>query len=328
MKPDFRIEIGGIDRTDMVRTRLLDAKVTDEAGQMSDRLELNFDDRDAAIPIPPKDADIRLWLGYADHPTLRPVYMGSFKVDEAEVGSGPRSLAIRAKAADLGGGFRSPKFRSWDGKTIGDIVGQVAADNGYTPLIDPELSAIVVPHIDQTEESDAAFLTRLAGNHDAVAKPADGKLIFTKRHGDTRPGGGAIPTVALTPKDFTSWKAKISERGNHGKVTSYYQDHATGERAAVTVGDGGDDVSPYLDRDPYGTREEAEAGARAKLNDFGRGKLSFNGSGPGRPDLFAEARIVLSGFRPGVDGSYALKSVEHSFSNSGFTTSVTAETTA
>lgn len=98
------------------------------------------------------------------------------------------------------------------------------------------MGAIRVDHIDQTEESDAAFLTRLAGNYDAVAKPADGKLIFTKRHGDTLPSGKPIPTFALAPKDFTTWKARISERGNFSAVTTYYQDHSKGERIAVMAG--------------------------------------------------------------------------------------------
>lgn len=57
------------------------------------------------------------------------------------------------------------------------MVTAIAKENKLSPLVSPRLEGIIVDHIDQTEESDLAFLNRVAQTVDSYVKPADGKLI-------------------------------------------------------------------------------------------------------------------------------------------------------
>ncbi len=339
MRPDFRIESNGRDITEALRDRLVEIRVSDESGSTADTLEITLDDRAHRIPFPPADAEFRVWLGYHP-PGPLPAYMGRFRLDEVTISSGPRSLVIRAKAADMGGGFREPKTRSWHGKTIGEIVGAIAGENGMAARVAPRLASIRVEHIDQSEESDAAFLTRLAGMNGAVAKPADGKLLFVPRGEGRTASGEAAPTIAIAAKDCVSWKATFSERGQFSAVEAYWQDHDGGERRAVRVGAparsgggasgadaddgiGGDGV--YRDAMIYASEAEARRAAESRLARGQSGKVTLELDLPGRPDIFAECRVALVGFRPELDGNYSPKTVEHSLTPQGYTTRVAAE---
>ncbi len=331
MKPDFRLECEGADITARLRDRLLELRVIDEAGVASDRLEITLDDRDHLIPLPASNAELKVWLGYQP-PGPTPAYMGSYKVDDIGLSSGPRSVSIRAKAAELAGGYREPKTRDWHGKTIGDIVAKIAAEHGFTPLVSASLAGINAGHVDQAEESDAGLLTRLAGMYDAVAKPADGKLLFVKRGegavdatSDTGSSSASGSRIALRPTDVTRWSVTLSERGAYAAVTARYQDHATGETKSVTVGGGGDGER-YQERAPYTSKDVAERAAAARHADLTRGKVSGSIELPGNPAIYAECVIVLDGFREQVNGEYSGKTVTHSYTSSGYTTSVEFET--
>ncbi len=182
MQPLFRIYAGSQEITAAIRDRLIELVVTDEAGIQSDELKLTLDDRrreDGAIAELPRIGTVlTVSLGYAE---TRLVSLGRFIVDEVEIRSPPATLTVSAKAADMVGPFRSPKTRSWDATTLGQLVETIAGEHRYQAKTDPELGTIAIPHLDQTAESDMALLTRLAAKHDAVAKPVAGFLVLAKQ---------------------------------------------------------------------------------------------------------------------------------------------------
>ena len=110
------------------------------------------------------------------------VKMGKFMVDEVELSGPPNQISITARSSDTFeksnlGSIVSPKSRSWHDITFPDMVAAIAKENKLSPLVSPRLEGIIVDHIDQTEESDLAFLNRVAQTVDSYVKPADGKLI-------------------------------------------------------------------------------------------------------------------------------------------------------
>lgn len=337
MRPDFRIEANGQDITGAIRDRLVELRVRDESGGTADTLEITVDDRGRRVPFPPAGCEFRVWVGYRP-PGVVPVYMGKFKLDEVGISSGPRSLTIRAKAGDMGGRFRAPATRSWHDRTIGEIVREIAEQNGMAPRVAPSLAGIRIEHIDQTEESDAAFLTRLASRNGAVAKPADGSLLFVPR-GEGRTASGAVAPIITVHADASIvWRATFSDRGRYAAVETYWQDNEDGERHTVRVGLPADATPPpnpefedgegdgvYRDALPYATEEEARRAAEAILARSASGRVELSLDLPGRPEIFAEARIVLVGFRPELDGTYSPKSVEHSLTPQGYSTRISAE---
>ena len=78
MRPIFRILADQQDITDTIRDRLLSLRITDEAGNQSDTVELQLDDRDAKIQWPSHGAELEISLGAGENQLTR---MGLYIVD-------------------------------------------------------------------------------------------------------------------------------------------------------------------------------------------------------------------------------------------------------
>jgi phage protein D len=179
--PAFRLEADGTDLTGIIADRLISLRITDQAGQQSDSLEVALDDRNAQVPVPRSGAWLKVWLGYRAAGQA-PVYMGSYAVDEVDLGNGPRSMVIKATAAQTAPELvKEQRSQSWHNTTLGKIAEEIAKRNGLQLVLKGKLGDVKVKHEDQTSESDQSFLTRLAEKYGATIKPADGTLIVAPR---------------------------------------------------------------------------------------------------------------------------------------------------
>lgn len=179
--PAFRLEADGADLTAVIADRLISIRVTDQAGQQSDSLEVTLDDRDAKVPVPRSGAWLKLWLGYRG-PGQAPLFMGSYAVDEVDLSNGVRSMVIKATAAQTAPELvKEQRSQSWHRTTLGAIAGEIAQRNGLQLVLKGRIGDVEIRHEDQTSESDQSFLTRLAEKHGATIKPANGSLVVAPR---------------------------------------------------------------------------------------------------------------------------------------------------
>jgi phage protein D len=84
--------------------------------------------------------------------------------------------------------------------------------NKLTASVD-SLEKIPVPHIDQSQESDAVFLTRLADRNGAAVSVKAGKLLFLKAGSAVTASGKPIPQMTLTRSDGDRHQFAIADRG-------------------------------------------------------------------------------------------------------------------
>lgn len=331
MKPAFRIISSGNDITQKVADRLLSIRVQDEAGQKSDTVELTMDDRGQDLPLPNEKTELKVYLGYS-HDGNSPQEMGTYVVDEVEFSHPPATVRVRAKAMEASPSFRQPKTRSWHGKTIGEIVSKIAQEHGLRPQVSAQYKNRKVDHIDQTEESDAHFLTRLAKLHGATCKPAEGMLVFIPQGAGISVQGKKLPPAVVNLQEVNSYRATVKERGAYGKVQARYMDKATGTEKKVEVSVSGGlqlfgQLRPtFKDRKLYPTREEAIEAAKAKGVQLESGTVTIDLTCAGRPDIFAERPIQLTGFREPLNATWVIQSVTHEYSGKGFTTKITCGT--
>jgi phage protein D len=179
--PAFRLEADGADLTGIIADRLLSIRITDQAGQQSDSLEVTLDDRNAQVPVPRSGAWLKVWLGWRGEGQA-PVYMGSYAVDEVDLSNGPRSMVIKGTAAQTAPELvKEQRSQSWHDTTLGKIAEEIAKRNGLQLVLKGKLGDVKVKHEDQTSESDQSFLTRLAEKYGATIKPADGTLVVAPR---------------------------------------------------------------------------------------------------------------------------------------------------
>lgn len=327
VKPQYKLLANKQDITALISDRLISLRYTDEAGMDSDMLEITLADHVPANPIqvPATGAELELFMGY-DGQLDR---IGLFVCDEVELAGWPGEMTIRGRAAPFDqsksgkSNLQTQKTRSWaKGTKLGAMVKKIAKEHGLEPAVAESLAGIVLPHIDQADESDLHFLGRVAKKYDAIVKPAAGKLILAKTGSAKTVSGQSLPTVTLAPGEVSRWRVVMSKRETAGMVVAYWHAVKSAKRHEVKVGQG-EPVKRL--KMYYPTQEMALAAARSELDRRERRKVTVSLTLPGRTDLVAEGRVILAGFRDGVDGEWSITRAEHSMDSGGFSTTVEAE---
>lgn len=319
MKPTYRIIADGKDITAMINDRLLLLRISDRPGMESDEFELRIDDRDQAVALPARGGRVEVFLGYEGKPIKR---MGAYTVDEVQVSGPPDELTIRGKASDMRGSGKTVRSGSWENVPLSQIVGDIAKRNGWE-VVCPV--TIKVERIDQRNESDFNFFTRLARQYDCTAKVAEGKLLVMPRQGGKSTSGKSLQVITINKTDVPRYQFRLGDRSTQKAVKTRHQDQKSGELKVVelTNGEAPDGLPPvHTDRHIYPNKTAAEQAAKARLNAFNRSTAAVRLEMAGRTDLFAECSINALGFKVGLDGEYLVDGVEQVFTASGWTTTV------
>ena len=319
MQPVFRIVADGKDITALINDRLLMLRTSDKPGMESDDFELKIDNRDGALALPARGAHVEVYLGYAGQELTR---LGRYVVDQITVSGPPATMEISGKASDMRGTGKTIRSDSWEDVALQQIVQDLAARNGWQPQCSVTTR---IPRVDQLNESDYNFITRLARQYNCTAKIGDGNLLVLPRQGGQSASGKALGTVTVEPREVSSWRFQLEDRSTHKAVQTRHQDSKTGEQKTVQVANGDapdNQEAVYTDRHLYPDKTAAEQAAKARVAAFNRGSASLSLEMVGRTDLFVERMLNARGFKDGLDGEYLIESVSHNFSSGGWTTSV------
>jgi phage protein D len=324
MKPAFRVIANGQEITDLINDRLLSMTIIDESGIQSDTATIVLDDRDNAIELPPTGAELEIYLGYASGLAK----MGLYTVDEIALAGSPDTITISCKAADMRASLKEKKTRSWPELTLGDIITTIASEHSLQPAIAPQLASIAIAHIDQTNESDLHLITRLARQHDAIAKPASGYLLYVPRGEAKTASGQALSSVTIDKGQTTDFSLTMADRGKYQKVIAHWHDTATGQKMPLSVKTGAGSGKPaYTLRHTHPDAVTAQIAATAKLAALKRGQ-SFGHFTitPADINIMAEGKIMMTGFRKEINGQWSCVRVEYRLDNQGLSASVDFET--
>ena len=347
-RPAYRIKVGKKDITGRFQGRLISLTLTDNSGFEADQLDIELDDSDGKLDLPEKGVRLSLSLGWEGAGL---VDKGTYKVDELEHTGPPDRLVIRARSADMDGGLTTRREGSYAGKTVAQIVQSIALRNKFTWLVGKKLADQVITHVDQTGESDANFLSRLAKEFDAIATVKNGTLLFIPAGEPTSGSGLLLPTVNITRASGDTHTFSVADRENYNGVKAHYQDTRAGVRGEVVI-DASNAVATKEKRAPkgkkkkqetvqanpnpdnvkvlrhtYASRSNAERAARAEWQKIQRGVATFNITlARGRAELFPSLHAKVSGWKPQIDGTgWSVGRVVHSLNDSGFTTAVELE---
>ncbi|EBZ6858207.1 phage late control D family protein, partial [Salmonella enterica subsp. enterica serovar Anecho] len=190
--PGFSIVIEGKDVTTVLDNRLMGVTLTDNRGFEADQLDLELDDADGQIVLPRRGAVIQFALGWEGQPLFP---KGSFTVDEIEHSGAPDRLTIRARSADFRATLNIRCEKSWHQTTVGEVVREIAARHNLKMAIGQDLADRPLDHLDQTNESDASFLMKLARQYGAIASVKDGNLLFIRQGQGRTASGKPLPVV-------------------------------------------------------------------------------------------------------------------------------------
>lgn len=335
-RPIFSVIIDGRDITANVSGRLHALTLTDNRAFEADQFDLELDDADGRLDLPSRGATIRVAIGWA---ATGLIDKGSYVVDEVQHRGAPDLLVIRARSADLRAGLTTQQERSWHATTVGAIVAAIAAENGLATAIAAELAALPVEHLDQTNETPANLLSRLAETHDAIATVKNGKLLFLPAGRGKTASGAALPTASIVRALGDQHQFQLADRETWTGVRATWYDTRTARKEEVTVSRRlepsdvpGGELSQSAEnlktlRHVYSTKSTAERAARAEWNRLQRGVATFSiTKALGDPELFPEIPVTVQGWKPGIDGTdWIITRLTHTLSDAGYTTAVELE---
>lgn len=324
----------GEDLTGKVGPRLLRLQVSEKRGGEADQLDITIHDHDRSMALPNKGAVLRVALGWHGGADVAAglVDKGSFKVDEVEFSGPPDIITIRARSADFASSYRVRRERSHRDTTLGAIIRKVAGENGLTARISAELASIAVPVLGQDQKSDMALVRELGRRYDAVATVKGGKLIFSRIGSGTTATGQAIPAGTLTRGDGDTFSYRRVERGQYDGVEARWHDQDQAKRRTVKVGaEGAAGASKGRKtkrlRRVFGNEADAKAAASAEHGRIKRAGAEFDYKlALGRPDLYPERSLRVSGFKPEIDAQrWLIAEATHSLDDNGLSTSLKLE---
>ena len=338
LTPVAKLSINGKPFNTDALSRIISISLTDKSGFEADELTVSLSDHDGALALPPKSAEITIALGYIETGI---VDKGSYKITEVSWSGAPDTLHITAQSADTSDRFSEAKEKSWHKTSLKEIIESIAAANGYAPIIGKAYQEEKIDHIDQSNESDAAFLSRLAERYDAIATVKHGRLLFVSSGEATTASGQPLPTIRITRNSGDQYTFRYSNTESYNAVRAYYIDKQTGKKHEVVITEENYDpvkktvtttkkyktkrkdgkthktttkeVTEIKQADTTGKKiktlrhtyqspKTAATGARAAYKKLKRGAMEFDISlAVGRPDVAPESPVTLQGFKPEID---------------------------
>lgn len=351
--------------------RIISIEMTDKHGFEADELTVELNDYDGAITIPKVGDTITLDMGYRE---TGMVSKGTFKFAEFSHQGAPDTLSITARAANLADTLAEQREKSWHKQTLYQIVETIAKAHGYTGdkcKIAEQYQKTEIAHIDQTDESDANFLSRLAEQYGAIATVKHGIFLFIPIGTAQTASGKDIEPVVITRQSGDSHNFSYDTANAYNAVRAYYTDKKTGKKMEVviskdnlqaekkTISKTTQYKKPRKDkatgkiitsktttktvtqtrkidtnglkiktlRNLYATEAGAASGARNAFKKLLRGAAQFSLTlAVGRPDLYPETPVIVSGFKPEIDReSWLITEVQHRFDDNGYICSLKLE---
>lgn len=319
MTPSYQLILNG--QPLELQGRLITLSLIDKNGMEVDELTLDIDDSDGRIELPGKGAKLTAVFGFVGHEQNR----GDYIVDEISHRGPPDVISIRARSADFRQSLLEEREKSYHNTTIGGVIAEIAARHGLKSAVSAELAGIAIEHIDQTNESDAHLITRLAQEHDAVGTVKEGHLLFTVRAVGKTASGLSLPLATITRQENDSHDFTDADRDDRVTgVSAYWHDKKGAKRKKADVGEDG--YRRHL-RQTYNSESEAKAAAEAEMKRIKtRARTLSLNLAVGRAELFAEQPCAVQGFKPEIDAvRWFIKEITHTLNEQGYTCQIQCE---
>lgn len=339
--PAYALAAGSRNINALIQGRLISMTLTDNRGFEADQLDIELDDSDGQLALPRRGEILSLHLGWKNE-TL--IHKGTFTVDEIAYSGAPDKLTIHGRSADFRSTLNTRRELSYHQKKLGEIVRTIARRNKLIPIVDNTLASITIAHIDQTNESDGAFLTRLAQQEGAIATVKNGNLLFIRQGQAKTASGKPLPQIIITREIGDSYQFSLADRSAYtGVVANWLNTREPQKPSRVKLRRKRDSLAKKKQKEgyylmgeegnvlmlshTYANKGNAARAAKAAWEKIQRGVATFSIQlAKGRADLYPEMFVKTFGFKPEMDiADWIITRVTHTLNDSGFTTAIELE---
>ncbi|KAB0269077.1 phage late control D family protein [Microvirga brassicacearum] len=322
-EPAYRVDINGTDYTDRFKPLVKNIEVTDKDGLTSDTCSITLADVDGQIAMPKGGDKMQVHLGHVGQ-GIGLVFSGTIdEVRSTGTRGGGRELRISAKGVDAAGKAKEPQQKHKDDATFGDVAKEWAKEAGLEAVISENLASIKDDYWAMQGESFIAWGQRVAREIGATFKIQDGKAMFVETNGGKSASGKDLPTINATWGDnLLQWDVSpVLLRPRHKTVRVEFYDSKRAKIRTKDVEVDSDGTSAEFQTriqapDEKNAERRAQAGKKRVERNSGEGSVTILGTADAKP----EGNCIISGARPGVDGTYRIEGVKHTLSKrSGYT---------
>jgi phage protein D len=284
-------------------------------------------------------APVEIALGYGDRSTLPVILTGIITELATAFGS---SGAPELNISGFDGLYPltiGKRTRNWEDAADSKAVSDVTSDHNLSAMITE--TRPVKPRIDQNEESDLAFIEKLAERNGATFYMRNDRFYFGPRRNDTTEvvelvwGEGLVSfspeanlAKQITEVEVHGWSATDGEaivgRASRGDESGRDTRAESGaDRLASALS-----TAPVLRvRAAVHTQEEADARAKAILEERAQDFVTGTGDCIGIPAIVPDVNIALGGMGRGFSKTYYVSEATHSIDASGYHTNFKVQET-
>lgn len=281
---------------------------------------------------------VEIGLGYGDPAKLGPPMLtGVLTEITTDFATGSTPTLTVSGYDDLYPLTVGKNTRHWENKPDSAAVKDVAGIPGVTTDVRP--TTPVKLRIDQNKESDMAFLGKLAERNGATFYHRNRKLYFGRRQNDAsdvveldwgqglvsfRPEANLARQVAEV--QVHGWSAAKGEvvlgRASRGEESGRDARTESGSERVVTALSS----TPVLHmRAAVHAQDEADARAKAVLEERGQTFVTGSGESIGVPEILPDTNVALGGLGRAFSRTYYVSAATHKIDGRGYHTTFTVQ---
>ena len=336
--PRFTLYYTGKNITAEISRMFVSLDYTDHKDGTMDELELKLEDRDQKWQGPwfPVRGDlVNATIGYQSEGMLP---CGDFQVDEITLDLPPDTVTMRCVSAYVTAAMRTANSAGFENQTLTQIATTIAAKHGLQLVDVPNPLNLAFERISQRQESDLAFLRRLANRHNYDFNVRGGKLQFFSR-GNLEAqapvfalirGGVAAPiaTGADGARGIVvgkaSFKTKTHQIYKACRVSYFNPDTKQLIWQSVAANPPVPNGDTYVIQERCDNGQQALQMAHSSLHEHNRFLTTASFTIPGNPKAVSGNTFEVSGFGQ-FDGKYIVDSSHHRMArSSGYSTEIEA----
>ncbi|EDL1103758.1 phage protein D [Salmonella enterica subsp. enterica serovar Typhimurium] len=322
-QPAYRLVYNRKDITHDVSVYVTSVSYTDRLSGESDEIQVDLEDsegrwRDAWYPG--KGDTLTLQMGYAGEPLRE---CGTFSIDEIELSGPPDSVSLRGLATSVTVAMRTKVSRGFENTTLAAITQRIAGKHHLQ--LQGQIEPLTLDRVTQYDETDLAFLKRLARDYGYLVKVTHTHVIFSSLD-KLR---DAPPTFTFTRPDISRYSLRDtinriykgakhrSQNSRTKQVVTYQADGGESTTTVSTATRGKNTSADTLTLSGRsGNQMTAARRTRAALNLKNQYQKVATLSMAGNIRLRAGHNVTLTGFGAS-DGKWLTGSVRHSMTRSG-----------
>lgn len=324
-REELQIKYNNADITKSIQDYLISFTYNDNGTGKADDVSITIDDKQGKWRgswMPTHGArltvDIVLYNWLKDS-TARRIKCGTFYVDSISYDGPPDVMTIKALSYDLAGGLKNEeKNKAWEKVTLSQIVKRIASAAGLKTMF--EINDVTYDRIDQTQQSDVAFLSQLVEKEGGNLKITSDTIVVydDRRFESTAP----VKTIKRGESDVISYGFNRNTLdAAYSKCTVSYYDSSKKKTYSGTFTAPGMAKGPTL---KLQQRVESNAEAlRLAKNELRKRNREANKAQfvlMGDPDIVQGITVKVEGYGE-FDAVYFVESVSQSISG-GFKTTV------